>query len=243
MADSLVIIPTYNEKENIEVILKAVLSLEKDFNVLVIDDGSPDGTDDIVERLMPNYPNRIFLLKRKGKQGLGTAYLEGFQYALDNGYEYVFEMDADFSHNPKDLIRLYEEAKKGFDVVIGSRYVPGGKIVNWPFDRLALSYGASVYVRIITWMHIKDPTAGFVCYKASALRKLNLRSIEFIGYAFQIEMKYAMKKLGMKIAEIPITFVDRIYGESKISKGIISEAVFGVLKMKWFNGNKSYLKS
>ena len=157
MADSLVIIPTYNEKENIEVILKAVLSLEKDFNVLVIDDGSPDGTDDIVERLMPNYPNRIFLLKRKGKQGLGTAYLEGFQYALDNGYEYVFEMDADFSHNPKDLIRLYEEAKKGFDVVIGSRYVPGGKIVNWPFDRLALSYGASVYVRIITWMHIKDP--------------------------------------------------------------------------------------
>jgi len=243
LADSLVIIPTYNEKENIEIILKAIFALEKNFNVLVIDDGSPDGTAALVEKMMPSNPNRIYLLKRNGKLGLGTAYLAGFQYALDNGYDYVFEVDADFSHYPQDSIRLYEEAKKGSDVVIGSRYVSGGKIVNWPFDRLALSYGASLYVRIITWMHVKDPTAGFVCYKASALKKLNLQSIEFIGYAFQIEMKYAMKKLGMKITEIPITFVDRIYGESKISKGIIGEAVYGVLKMSWFNGNKTYLKS
>ena len=230
--NKIVIIPTYNEKENIEKIVLKVLSLEGNFHVLVIDDGSPDGTATIVKKLMEQHPNRIFLKERSGKQGLGTAYILGFQWALENGYEYIFEMDADFSHNPDDLLRLLDAVKNGADVSIGSRYVKGGKVSNWPANRIFISKGASIYTRLITWIPVRDCTAGFVCYKREVLEKLPLNQVQFIGYAFQIEMKYLAWKAGFKLKEVPITFVDRIEGNSKMSKNIVKEAIFGVWKMR-----------
>lgn len=228
----LVIIPTYNEKENIAKIIAAVFSLPIRFEILVIDDGSPDGTADIVSRLMEDYPYQLHLLKRKGKLGLGTAYITGFKWGLERDYSHFFEMDADFSHNPKDLVRLYEACQAGGDLAVGSRYVKGGKLENWPLDRIFLSKGASFYVRFITWMPIMDPTAGFVCYTREVLDAIDLDKIQFVGYAFQIEMKYAARQKGFTIVEVPITFIDRIEGASKMSGGIVKEAIFGVLKMR-----------
>jgi len=241
--EKLVIIPTYNEKENIAGILHAIFSLDKNYHVLVIDDNSPDGTANIVKDLIPQYNSKLFLEERKGKQGLGTAYIHGFKIALQRGYEYIFEMDADFSHNPNDLEKLYEACKfNGADVCVGSRYVPGGKTENWPLDRHIYSKGGAFYTRIITWMPIKDPTAGFVCYKKKVLENINFDAIKFVGYAFQIEMKFAAWKLGFKIKEVPITFVDRKIGVSKMSKGILKEGVLGVLKIQWQSMFKSYRK-
>jgi dolichol-phosphate mannosyltransferase len=231
--NKIVIIPTYNEIENIEKIIRAVMNLPEIFHILIIDDGSPDGTANIVKGLQNEYPEKLFLLERKGKQGLGTAYIAGFKWSLAKGYEYIFEMDADFSHNPNDLIRLYENCKNGSsDLSIGSRYVTGGKVENWPLNRILISYGASVYVRLITWMPVKDCTAGFVCYTKKVLESINLDEIRFIGYAFQIEMKYRAWKKGFRLAEIPITFVDRKEGQSKMTKGIVKEAILGVWKMR-----------
>jgi dolichol-phosphate mannosyltransferase len=231
---NIVLIPTYNEIENIEKIIQSVFSLSVAFHVLIIDDGSPDGTADVVKKLQATFPNQLFLLERKGKQGLGTAYIAGFKWALQNGYDFIFEMDADFSHNPIDLIRLYKAcAEEGADMSVGSRYVKGGKVENWPMNRILISYGASVYVRLITWMQVKDCTAGFVCYSRKVLETIHLDSIRFIGYAFQIEMKYRAWKAGFSIKEIPITFVDRKEGHSKMSKGIVKEAIMGVWKMKF----------
>jgi dolichol-phosphate mannosyltransferase len=231
--NKIVIIPTYNEIENIEKIIRAVMNLPEVFHVLIIDDGSPDGTANIVKGLQNEYPEKLFLLERKGKQGLGTAYIAGFKWSLAKGYEYIFEMDADFSHNPNDLIRLYENCKNGSsDLSIGSRYVTGGKVENWPLNRILISYGASVYVRLITWMPVKDCTAGFVCYTRKVLESINLDEIRFIGYAFQIEMKYRAWKKDFRLAEIPITFVDRKEGQSKMTKGIVKEAILGVWKMR-----------
>ncbi|MBK8685788.1 MAG: polyprenol monophosphomannose synthase [Bacteroidetes bacterium] len=231
--NKIVIIPTYNEIENIEKIIRAVMNLPEVFHILIIDDGSPDGTANIVKGLQNEYPEKLFLLERKGKQGLGTAYIAGFKWSLAKGYEYIFEMDADFSHNPNDLIRLYENCKNGSsDLSIGSRYVTGGKVENWPLNRILISYGASVYVRLITWMPVKDCTAGFVCYTKKVLESINLDEIRFIGYAFQIEMKYRAWKKGFRLAEIPITFVDRKEGQSKMTKGIVKEAILGVWKMR-----------
>lgn len=232
--DKLVIIPTYKEKENIEKIIRKVLSLQGNFHVLIIDDGSPDGTADIVKELQKEIPERVHLIERSGKQGLGTAYITGFKWALDRTYEYIFEMDADFSHNPDDLIRLYEACAKGADVSVGSRYVRGGKVMNWPWDRIFISKGGAMYTRMITFMPVKDPTAGFVCYTRRVLRAIPLDRVQFIGYAFQIEMKYRAWKLGFKIKEVPITFIDRVEGLSKMSKGIVQEAMYGVWKMKKF---------
>lgn len=244
MADNLVIIPTYNERENIVSIVDAVLGLEKDFHVLVVDDGSPDGTALMVKELQARYPGRVFLLEREGKLGLGTAYITGFRWGLQRGYEYIFEMDADFSHNPRDLLRLYHAcAVEGADVAVGSRYVRGGRLENWPFDRIVLSYGASLYVRMITWMPVKDPTAGFICYRRRVLETIDLDKIGFVGYAFQIEMKFASYLLGFRIVEIPITFTDRVEGSSKMSKGIVKEAVFGVLQMRMRSFFSSYALS
>jgi len=241
LSDNLVIIPTYNEKENIEKIINAVFSLEKDFHILIVDDGSPDGTGAIVKKLMKSNADKLFILEREGKLGLGTAYIAGFRWGLEKGYEFLTEMDADFSHNPKDLPRLYDACKnQNFDVTVGSRYTKGGGVKNWPWDRLLLSYGASVYVRMITWMPVKDPTAGFVCYSRKVLETLDLDKIRFIGYAFQIEMKFAARQLGFKIGEVPITFIDRTEGQSKMHGGIISEAIFGVLKMKIRSFSNSY---
>ena len=242
MSDSLVIIPTYNEKENIEAILSAVFSLSHPFEVLVVDDGSPDGTADIVKSLQNQYAGRLHLLERSGKQGLGTAYIAGFRYALANGYEYVLEMDADFSHNPNDLERLYIACKQGAGVAVGSRYVKGGALENWPANRILLSKGASLYTRLITWMPVKDPTAGFVCYRKDVLETINLEGITFVGYAFQIEMKFAAWKLGFKIVEVPITFIDRELGASKMNKGIVKEGILGVLKLRWLSIFKNYRK-
>jgi dolichol-phosphate mannosyltransferase len=230
--DSLVIIPTYNEIENIENMIKTVFSFEKAFHILIVDDGSPDGTAQKVKDLQAQYPSQLHLLERSGKLGLGTAYIAGFKWGLAREYDYIFEMDCDFSHNPKDLVRLYEACKNGADLAVGSRYVKGGKCENWPADRLILSYGASIYVRLITWMTVKDPTAGFICYKRKVLETIDLDTIKFVGYAFQIEMKYAAHTLGFKISEVPITFVDRIVGTSKMSKGIVKEAVIGILHLK-----------
>jgi dolichol-phosphate mannosyltransferase len=238
--DKIVIIPTYNEKENIEAIIAAVLNLPANFNVLIIDDGSPDGTSAIVKALLPAHPNRLFLEERVGKLGLGTAYIHGFKWALKNNYEYIFEMDADFSHNPADLQRLYAACVEGADLAVGSRYVTGGAVENWPANRIFLSKGASLYTRIITFMPVQDPTAGFVCYKANVLKTINLDTISFVGYAFQIEMKFAAWKLGFKIAEVPITFKDRKLGASKMNKGIIKEGIFGVIKLKWQSISKNY---
>lgn len=237
MSDSLVIIPTYNEKENIESIIRKVFFLEKEFHVLIIDDNSPDGTADIVKKLQGEYPG-LHLLQRKGKLGLGTAYIKGFEWALNRGYQFIFEMDADFSHNPEDLMRLYHAcAFEGADMAIGSRYVTGVNVVNWPMGRVLLSFFASKYVQFITGMPIKDTTAGFVCYKREILETIGLENIKFKGYAFQIEMKFSAWKYGFNIVEVPIIFTDRSRGESKMSRGIIKEAVFGVIEMKigsWF---------
>jgi len=238
--EKLVIIPTYNEKENVENIIAAVIGLQKNYHVLIIDDGSPDGTADIVKSLFSRYPQQLFLEERKGKLGLGTAYIHGFKWALEKGYEFIFEMDADFSHNPNDLESLYMACKNGAGVAVGSRYVKGGAVENWPADRIALSKGASLYTRIITWMPVMDPTAGFVCYRREVLETINLSGITFVGYAFQIEMKFAAWKLGFKIAEVPITFIDRQLGESKMNKGIIKEGVLGVLKLRWMSIFKNY---
>jgi dolichol-phosphate mannosyltransferase len=234
--EKLVIIPTYNEKENIENILQAIYDLQQNFHVLIIDDNSPDGTAGIVRQLQPKFNNTVFLEERKGKLGLGTAYIHGFKWATRRGYEFIFEMDADFSHNPADLPRLYNACKnQGADLAIGSRYVKGGGVKNWPGDRIALSKGASFYTRLILWMPVEDPTAGFMCYKKEVLETINLDEIHFVGYAFQIEMKFAAWKLGFKIKEVPIQFEDRKYGESKMSKGIVKEGILGVLKLRWYS--------
>ncbi|UAY53023.1 polyprenol monophosphomannose synthase [Ferruginibacter albus] len=238
--DKLVIIPTYNEKDNIRSIISAVMDLPDGFHVLIIDDGSPDGTAAIVQSLFSTYPDRLFLEQRTGKLGLGTAYIHGFRWALSKGYKYICEMDADFSHNPKDLSRLYAACKNGADVAIGSRYVKGGAVENWPTNRIMLSKGASLYTRLITWMPINDPTAGFVCYRREVLDAINLSAIEFSGYAFQIEMKFAAWKLGFKIEEVPITFKDRTFGDSKMNKGIVKEGILGVLQLRWHSLFKSY---
>ncbi|WP_346320053.1 polyprenol monophosphomannose synthase [Chitinophaga sp. YIM B06452] len=232
--EKLVIIPTYNEKDNIRQIIAAVISLQQDFHILIVDDGSPDGTGAIVKSLQAQHPGQLFIEERSGKQGLGTAYIHGFKWALARGYKFIFEMDADFSHNPKDLVRLYQAcAHEGADVAVGSRYVSGGKTENWPWNRAVLSYGASIYVRCVTWIPVKDATAGFVCYKREVLEKINLDKIQFVGYAFQIEMKFTAWKLGFKIKEVPITFIDRKEGYSKMSKGIVKEGILGVLKIQW----------
>jgi len=232
--EKIVIIPTYNEKENIAKILAAIFSLQQNFHVLVIDDGSPDGTAQIVKDLFNTYPQQLFLEERKGKLGLGTAYIHGFKWCLEKGYQFIFEMDADFSHNPNDLIRLYNACKiDGAAMSIGSRYVAGGKIENWPLDRHIYSRGGAFYTKLITWMPVNDPTAGFVCYSRKVLETINLNKIQFVGYAFQIEMKFITWKLGFTIKEVPIVFIDRKEGVSKMSKGIIKEGVLGVLKMKW----------
>ncbi len=234
MSDAIVIIPTYNEKENIEEIIKAVFNLEQSFDILIVDDNSPDGTHAIVEKLKSAFQDRLHLLKRTKKEGLGTAYIAGFKWSLDRHYNYIFEMDADFSHNPKDLPKLYAAAENtDSDVVVGSRYKKGVNVVNWPLTRILLSYGASLYVRLITGMRVMDPTAGFVCYKREVLEAIDLDEVKFIGYAFQIEMKFKAYKKGFKITETPIIFTDRIRGKSKMSSGIISEAIFGVISMKW----------
>jgi dolichol-phosphate mannosyltransferase len=234
MSSSLVIIPTYNEKENVEKIITKVMSLPNNFDVLIVDDGSPDGTANIVKELQKKYINRLHIEERKGKLGLGTAYIHGFKYALRNGYDYIFEMDADFSHNPDDLSRLYDAcAKEGADFAIGSRYTKGGKVSNWPLNRILMSYFASVYVRMILFISIKDTTAGFKCYTRKVLETLDLDNIQFVGYAFQIEMKYKALKAGFKAKEVPITFVDRKEGYSKMSSGIFKEAFIGVWKMRF----------
>ena len=234
MSDSVVIIPTYNEKENIENIIRKVFSLPKVFNVLVVDDGSPDGTADIVKRLQQEFPDRLHILERKGKLGLGTAYIAGFKWALQRDYEYVFEMDADFSHRPKDLLRLYAAcSEEGADVAIGSRYVTGVNVVNWPISRVLLSYFASKYVQLISGLKIKDTTAGFKCYRREVLETIELDKIQFKGYAFQIEMKYKASKSGFMLKEVPIIFVNRVEGVSKMNGGIFGEALFGVIQLKW----------
>lgn len=234
MSDKLVVIPTYNEKENIESILRYVMALQGDFHVLVIEDNSPDGTAAIVKSLMKEFPGRLFIEERKGKLGLGTAYIHGFKWALAKGYDYIFEMDADFSHNPDDLIRLCEACKDGADVAIGSRYVGNViRVVNWPMGRVMMSYYASKYVRIITGLKIADSTAGFMCYRRKVLETIWFDKIKFIGYAFQIEMKLTASRLGFKVVEVPIVFTDRTVGTSKMSRGIFREAVFGVIKLRF----------
>ncbi len=240
MADGLVIIPTYNEIENIEAIVRAVFDLKKDFHVLVVDDNSPDGTAQNVEELQREFSNRLFLEVRKEKSGLGTAYIHGFKWAIKKGYDYIFEMDADFSHKPSDLQRLHRACLNGADVAVGSRYKKGVNVVNWPLFRILLSYGASFYVKLITGMRIHDPTAGFMCYKRSVLEAIDLDAVRFIGYAFQIEMKYRAYLKKYKIEEVSIIFTDRINGESKMNSSIIKEAIFGVIGMKFrsmFNKN------
>lgn len=238
-ADSVVIIPTYNEKENIENIIRYVFSLEKEFHILIVEDNSPDGTSDIVKRLIEEFPERLFIEQRKGKLGLGTAYIHGFKWALQRGYDFIFEMDADFSHPPKDLLRLYEACSKGADMAVGSRYVDGKiSVVNWPIGRVIMSYYASWYVRLITGMKIGDATAGFACYKRRVLEQIKLDKIRFVGYAFQIEMKYTVFKKGFKIVEVPIIFTDRVFGESKMSMKIFKEAFFGVFSLKFRNWKK-----
>lgn len=234
LSDSLVIIPTYNEKENAAAIIDAVISLPHSFDVLVVDDNSPDGTASIVKDKMKQYPGRVHILERAGKQGLGTAYIAGFKWGIEQKYDYIIEMDADFSHNPQDLLKLYEAtAVEGADVAIGSRYITGVNVVNWPMGRVLMSYYASKYVRIVTGLRIHDTTAGFVCYRRKVLEALKLDEIRFKGYAFQIEMKFKAYKLGFKIVEVPIIFVNRVLGTSKMNSSIFGEAVFGVMRLKW----------
>jgi dolichol-phosphate mannosyltransferase len=234
VSKSVVIIPTYNEKENIEKLIRTVYSLPRPFDILIIDDHSPDGTADIVKRLQKDYPGEIFLIEREGKLGLGTAYITGFKWAIEQNYDFIFEMDADFSHNPHDLITLLDACEnEGADVAIGSRYITGVNVVNWPMGRVLMSYYASSYVRFITGMTIRDTTAGFKCYRKNVLKSINLDRIRFKGYAFQIEMKFTAWKMGFRIVEIPIIFTERKHGASKMSRGIVKEAVFGVIRMKW----------
>ena len=234
--EKLVIIPTYNERENITVILQAIFDLHQDFHVLVVDDGSPDGTADVVRSLQADMEGSVFLVERKGKLGLGTAYIHGFKWALSQGYNFIFEMDADFSHNPADLPRLYDACKNGgADVAIGSRYVRGGGVRNWPKNRIALSKGGSLYTRLILWTPVADQTDGFLCYRREVLETINLDEIHFAGYAFQIEMKFAAWKLGFKLKEVPILFEDRKFGESKMNRGIVKEGILGVLKLRWYS--------
>ena len=241
MSKALVIIPTYNEKENIEKIMRKIFSLSRQYDILVIDDGSPDKTGNIVKSLKnTEFKNSIHLIERTGKLGLGTAYICGFKWALNHGYEYIFEMDADFSHNPKDLIKLHEACLNGADLTIGSRYKSGVNVVNWPIGRVLISYFASAYVRCITGMNIRDATAGFKCYTRQVLEAINFDEIKFKGYAFQIEMKFIAWKMGFNIVEIPIVFTDRKEGSSKMSGGIFNEALWGVLKMKFDSFFKSY---
>jgi dolichol-phosphate mannosyltransferase len=242
MSDSVVIIPTFNEKGNIERMVRKVFSLHKAFHLLIIDDGSPDGTGDIVKSLQTEFAGKLFLIERRGKQGLGTAYIAGFRWALDRSYEYIFEMDCDFSHNPDDLIRLYESAANGADLSIGSRYVKGGGFVNWPKNRIFISKGASIYVNFITRIGIADPTAGFVCFHRKVLETIDLDKIRFVGYAFQIEMKFATRRLGFKIAEVPIIFTERVEGVSKMSSNIIREGIIGVMTIEWKSLFESYRK-
>lgn len=233
MNDGVVIIPTYNEKENIENIIRAVFGLPKNFHVLVIDDGSPDGTANIVKTLQNEFPERLHLIQRKGKLGLGTAYITGFKWAIEHQYDYVFEMDADFSHNPNDLLKLHRAcSEEGGDVAVGSRYVSGVNVVNWPMGRVLMSYFASKYVRIVTGLNVADTTAGFVCYRREVLETIGLDDVKFKGYAFQIEMKFTSYKCGFVIKEVPIIFVNRVLGTSKMSGGIFSEALFGVIRLK-----------
>lgn len=241
--EKLVIIPTYKEKENVEKIIQAIFGLNQGFHVLIIDDNSPDGTADIVKLLIPKYEGRLFLEERAGKLGLGTAYIMGFKWGLKRGYQYLIEMDADFSHDPNDLERLYDACKNGgADLAIGSRYVSGGKLENWPFSRRLISKCGALYTRLITWMPIQDPTAGFVCYSNKVLSAMNLDLIRFVGYAFQIEMKFVAWKLGFKIKEVPITFKDRLFGASKMTKGIIQEGIMGVLSMQIESFSKGFLR-
>lgn len=244
MDNKLVIIPTYNEKENIEAIIRAVMGLPVEFNVLIIDDGSPDGTADIVKRLMAAaYKERLFIVERQGKQGLGTAYIAGFKWAIAHGYDYIFEMDADFSHNPDDLLKLYDAcANKGADVAIGSRYVSGVNVVNWPMGRVLMSYFASKYVRFVLGIPVHDTTAGFVGYRREVLETIELDKIRFKGYAFQIEMKFTAYKCGFRIMEVPIIFVNRVLGTSKMSGGIFSEALLGVIRLKISSWTRKYPK-
>ena len=243
MSDSIVIIPTYNEKENIEKIIRAIFSLEKVFNVLIIDDGSPDGTALIIKRLQEKFSERLFLIERAGKLGLGTAYIAGFKWALAQNYAYIFEMDADFSHNPADLLRLYEAcANEGADVAIGSRYISGVNVVNWPISRVLMSYFASVYVRLVSGMNIKDTTAGFKCYRRKVLETIDLDKIRFKGYAFQIEMKFSAYIRHFQLKEIPIIFINRVEGVSKMSGGIFGEALWGVIQLKLGSLFKKYPK-
>lgn len=239
--ERLVIIPTYNEKENIENIINAVLALPIEFHVLVIDDGSPDGTADIVKKMQLKYEEKIHLVERSGKQGLGTAYIAGFKWAIAHNYEYIFEMDADFSHNPQDLLKLYDAcANGGADVVIGSRYVTGVNVVNWPMGRVLMSYFASKYVRCILGVNIHDTTAGFICYRKHVLETIELDRIRFKGYAFQIEMKFTAYKCGFRIQEVPIIFINRVLGTSKMSGGIFSEALLGVIRLKIESWTRKY---
>lgn len=244
-SDSIVIIPTYNEKENIENIIRAVLGLSQPFNILIIDDGSPDGTAGIVKRLMSSeFKDRLFIIERKGKLGLGTAYITGFKWAIEHKYDYIFEMDADFSHNPNDLPRLYKAcAEEGYDVAIGSRYISGVNVVNWPMGRVLMSYYASKYVQFVTGLHIHDTTAGFKCYRRRVLETIDLDKVRFKGYAFQIEMKFTAAKCGFKIKEVPVVFVNRELGTSKMNSSIFGEAVFGVIRLRldgWFKKYPHY---
>ena len=234
MSEALVIIPTYNEKENVERMIRTVFALPAEFDILIVDDGSPDGTADIVKSLMMEFPERLHIQERTGKLGLGTAYIHGFRWGLKRAYEYFFEMDCDFSHKPDDLVRLYIACKDGeADVAIGSRYVKGGKVENWPVGRILMSYFASVYVRMVLWMNIMDTTAGFKCYRRRVLETIDLDAVTFVGYAFQIEMKYRAWRKKFSLVEVPITFTDRIAGTSKMSTGIFKEAFFGVLQMRF----------
>ena len=236
MSDSVVIIPTYNEKENIENMIRVVLGLEKKFHILIIDDGSPDGTADIVRRLQKEFPDCLFMVERQGKLGLGTAYICGFKWAIERKYDFIFEMDADFSHNPNDLPKLYSACtEQGADVAVGSRYCNGVNVVNWPLGRVLMSYYASVYVRFVTGMKVQDTTAGFKCYRREVLETIDLDRIHFKGYAFQIEMKFTAYKCGYKIIEVPIIFINRVLGTSKMNSSIFGEALFGVLKLKWWS--------
>jgi dolichol-phosphate mannosyltransferase len=243
LSNSIIVIPTYNELENVSRLVPEIISSFPEAHILIIDDNSPDGTAVRVKELQSKFTGKLFLEERKEKKGLGTAYIHGFKWALQRNYEYIFEMDADFSHTPKSLQQLYDTcAEKGFDVAIGSRYVKGGRVLNWPADRVLMSYYASVYVRLVTWLPIQDTTAGFICYRRKVLEAIDLDKIKFVGYAFQIEMKYAAYSLGFNMKEVPIIFTDRVEGTSKMSKGIFKEAVIGVLKMRWNSLFNSYKK-
>jgi dolichol-phosphate mannosyltransferase len=241
--DKVVIIPTYNEKENIEAIIRKVFSLDGSFNLLIVEDNSPDGTADIIKKLMKEFPEQLYIMERAGKLGLGTAYIDGFKWALAHGYTYIFEMDADFSHNPEDLVKLYNACKNGADLAIGSRYISGINVVNWPIGRVLMSYYASAYVRMVTGMKIQDTTAGFKCYTRKVLDTIDFDKIKFKGYAFQIEMKFTTWKFGFNIVEVPIIFTDRQQGKSKMSGGIFNEAIWGVMRMKWRSFFRSYKRA